>query len=312
MLEKARQEARSKDESLKKLEENLHSLESKAKGKDQVYKNQLDKIKELESQLELKTSLQCQSEKQVSHLSERLKGKEESCSRLQQKVIDLENKLKQQEDIQSTTYQKKVIDLENKLREQIRQSESSSVVLQHKVKELERKLKEQEENSECLSLRQKIKELEDKVRELEKQLASTIISEYVNSSRSTPTESKRSAREEKTNEAEHRILRSLNTVNRRVSQGSVLVKENDSLHEVRKKRLSRNGEVENNSTVAVPTPVSDNKGRHSDPPKPVPRISRTKAITTAQRPVVAPRNKTSRDPMQGIKERDTKKRMWSR
>ncbi|PIN20753.1 Kinesin (KAR3 subfamily) [Handroanthus impetiginosus] len=312
MLEKARQEARSKDESLKKLEENLHSLESKAKGKDQVYKNQLDKIKELESQLELKTSLQCQSEKQVSHLSERLKGKEESCSRLQQKVIDLENKLKQQEDIQSTTYQKKVIDLENKLREQIQQSESSSVVLQHKVKELERKLKEQEENSECLSLRQKIKELEDKVREQEKQLASTIISEYVNSSRSTPTESKRSAREEITNEAEHRILRSLNTINRRVSQGSVLAKENDSLHEVRRKRLSRNGEVENNSTVAVPTPVSDNKGRHSDPPKPVPRISRTKAITTAQRPVVAPRNKTSRDPMQGIKERDTKKRMWSR
>lgn len=71
---------------MKKLEENLHNLESKAKGKDQVYKNQLDKIKELEGQIELKTSLQSQSEKQVLHVSERLKVKEESYSRLQQKV----------------------------------------------------------------------------------------------------------------------------------------------------------------------------------------------------------------------------------
>ncbi|KAI3451268.1 hypothetical protein Pfo_007933 [Paulownia fortunei] len=310
MLDKARQESRSKDESLKKLEENLHNLESKAKGKDQVYKSQLDKIKELEGQLELKTSLHSQSEKQVSHLSERLKGKEESCSRLQHKVMDLENKLKQQEEIQSTTFQKKINDLENKLREQEQQSESSSLILQHKVKELERKLKEQEENPECPSLLQKIKELEDKVREKEKQLASTMISESAaNSLRSTPMESKRSVRQEITNEAEHRILRSLNSINRRGSHGSVLVKENDSLHEVRKKRLSRNGEVENNSVV--PTPVSDNKGRHSDPPKPFPRVSRTtKPIITAQRPVA--RSKTSRDPVQGIKERDSKKRMWSR
>ncbi|KAK6125845.1 hypothetical protein DH2020_040413 [Rehmannia glutinosa] len=274
MLDKAKQESRSKDESLKKLEENLHNLESKAKGKDQVYKNQLDKIKELEGQLELKTSLHCQSEKQVLHLSERLKGKEESCSRLQQKVNDLENKL----------------------REQIQQSESSTLILQHKIKELE-----------------------DKVREQEKQLASTMTLESAANplKSSTPVESKRPIREEITHEAEHRILRSLNSVNRRGSQGSVLVKENDAPHEVvvRKKRLSRNGEVENNNNnnSVVPTPVSDNnKGRFSDPPKHVPRVSRTtaKPIIASQRPVA--RSKTSRDPVQGIKERDSKKRMWTR
>ncbi|KAL6552106.1 Kinesin-like protein KIN-14R [Orobanche gracilis] len=301
MLDKARQESRSKDESLKKLEENLHNLESKAKGKDQVYKNQLDKIKELEGQLELKTSLYIQYEEQVSHLAERLKGKEESSSRLQQKVMDLENKLKQQEEIQSTTYQNKVNDLENRLREQMQQSESITLILQHKVKELEWKLKEQQENPECLSLCQKIKKLEDKVREQEKQLASTIKSEP------TPMEIEQPIKEEIPDESQRRILRSLNSVNRRDSQGSVLIKENNapSPHEVRKNRLSRNGEVENNGVV--PAPI----GRHSDPLKHVPRVSRTtKSVITAPRPV--PRSKTTRDPVQGVKEKDIKKRTWTR
>ncbi|KAL3630147.1 hypothetical protein CASFOL_023131 [Castilleja foliolosa] len=304
MLEKARQESRSKEESLKKLEESLHNLESKAKGKDQVYKNQLDKIKELEGQLELKTSLQFQSEKQVSNLSERLKGKEETCSRLHQKVVDLENKLKQLEQTQSTAYWKKVNDLENKLMEQTQQSESTTLMLQLKVKELEGKLKEHQENPESFSHRQKINELEDKVREQEKQLASTKIPDHV--------ENKQPVREEQTNESEHCILRSLNSVNRRGSQGSVPVKENEAPREAQKKRFSRNGDIENNNRV-VPTPVSDIKGRHSDPPKHVPRVSRTtKPVITTQRPVSARSTKTSRDPVQGIKERDSKKRMWTR
>ncbi|KAK0584131.1 hypothetical protein LWI29_008104 [Acer saccharum] len=65
MLEKSRQESKSKskEESLRKLEENLHNLESRAKGKDQNYKNQHEKIKELESQLVLKSNLHSQSEK---------------------------------------------------------------------------------------------------------------------------------------------------------------------------------------------------------------------------------------------------------
>ncbi|XP_047959009.1 kinesin-like protein KIN-14R [Salvia hispanica] len=323
MLEKARLECKSKDESLKRLEENLHNLESKAKGKDQFYKTQLEKLKELEGQVELKSSLQCQSEKQVSHLSEKLKGKEESCSRLQQKVVELENKLKEKDENHSTTYQIKVNDLEKKLREQMQQSESNSQTLEHKVKELERKLTEREENAECLSLRQTIKELEDKLREKEQQ----------------------PVKEEMTNETEHRILRSLSLANRRGSHGSAMAKENDNLHEVRRKRLSRNSEVgvtppvsdhhakENdnlhevrrkrlsrNSEVenngAVPPPVSDHrvyKSRRSDPPKPAAAgVSRvTKPSIAVQRPVA--RVKTTRDAaVQGIKEKDSKKRMWTR
>lgn len=85
-LDKAKQESRSKDESLRKLEESVQNFENKAKGKDQLYRNQLEKIKELEGQLELKIALQSQSEKQVSHLTERLKGREEVSLDLQRKV----------------------------------------------------------------------------------------------------------------------------------------------------------------------------------------------------------------------------------
>ncbi|PHT72756.1 hypothetical protein T459_23541 [Capsicum annuum] len=47
MLDKERKEAKSKDESLKKLEESLHNLTSKANGQEHVNKTQQDKIKEL-------------------------------------------------------------------------------------------------------------------------------------------------------------------------------------------------------------------------------------------------------------------------
>lgn len=212
---------------------------------------------------------------------------------------------------------------------------------------------EREENAECLSLRQtvlttfiacyepvdarsltanviiymsllQIKELEDKLREQEQQ----------------------PVREEMTNETEHRILGSLSVANRRGSHPSAMAKENDNLHEVRRKRLSRNSEVgvpppvsdhhtkENdnlhevrrkrlsrNSEVenngAVPPLVSDHRGyksRRSDPPKPAAAgVSRaTKPSIAVQRPVA--RVKTTRDAaaVQGVKEKDSKKRMWTR
>lgn len=118
-----------------------------------------------------------------------------------------------------------------------------------------------------------IKELEDKVREQEKQLTLKVIPESVNPFRSTPIEHEQSVRDEITTETEHHILRSLNSAKRQVAQGSVLVKEHNTLQEVRKKRLSRRkSEVENNKVL--PTPISDNKGRQSDPAKPFPRVSR--------------------------------------
>lgn len=155
-----------------------------------------------------------------------------------------------------------------------------------------------------------IKELEEKLREQEQQLAAAkMVSESTNPLKSTPSENKvPPVREEMTNEAEHRILRSLNLANRRASHGSAPVKE-----EVRKKRLSRNSEVENNGG-GVPPSGSDHayKIRRSDPPKPAAGgVSRaTKTSITGPRPVA--RVKTTRDPVPGIKERDSKKRMWNR
>ncbi|KZV52020.1 hypothetical protein F511_10240, partial [Dorcoceras hygrometricum] len=312
MLDKARQESKFKDESLKKLEENLQSLETKAKGKDQVYKNHLEKIKELEAQVEFKTSLQCQSEKQILYLSGSIKEKEEMSAKLQLKVMDLEHKLKERENLEATLYKKKVNELEIKLKEQAQEHESSSVVLQNKIKELERGLKEHQLNAEPLLFQLKIKELEDKLREQEKELESAVISESSNMLRSTPVEAKRVIRDEAPNEVEHRILRSANSFNRQAIQApSVMVKENDSLlHEARKKRFSSNIEVENK--VVARTPAGDNKGRHSDPPKHFAKVTRiSKPIAApAQRPLV--RKVTSRDPVQEIKERDSKKRVWSR
>ncbi|KAI8540896.1 hypothetical protein RHMOL_Rhmol08G0021000 [Rhododendron molle] len=303
MLDKARQECRTKDESLKKLEDSLHSFESKAKGKDQVYKNQQEKIKELESQLELKTSLHSQSEKQVFHLSERLKGNDETFASLQQKVKELEKKLKEQEQSESTTYQQ-VKDLENKLKEQVNESKSYSANLQHKIEELERKLKEgHEHNSEPL-LHQKVKELEDKLREQEQQYVSKLSLDPT--VRATPIEGKRCIRDDTMNDTEHHILRSSNSINRPMSLGSTLPKGNIPFHGTRK-RLSRNSEPENNS-------LNDKKGRHSDPPKPFSRVARTTVkqpvVTTSKRPVA--HNQTTRDPVQAIKERENKKRIWSR
>ncbi|KAF7134996.1 hypothetical protein RHSIM_Rhsim08G0017900 [Rhododendron simsii] len=303
MLDKARQECRTKDESLKKLEDSLHSFESKAKGKDQVYKNQQEKIKELESQLELKTSLHSQSEKQVFHLSERLKGNDETCACLQQKVKELEKKLKEQEQSESTTYQQ-AKDLENKLKEQVKESKSYSANLQHKIEELERKLKEgHEHNSEPL-LHQKVKELEDKLREQEQQYVSKLSLDPT--VRATPIEGKRCIRDDTMNDTEHHILRSSNSISRPMSLGSTLPKGNIPFHGTRK-RLSRNSEPENNS-------LNDKKGRHSDPPKPFSRVTRTAVkqpvVTTSKRPVA--HNQTTRDPGQAIKERENKKRIWTR
>ncbi|KAM7519782.1 hypothetical protein LguiB_018744 [Lonicera macranthoides] len=303
MLDRARQDCKSKEESVRKLEESLQNTENKAKSKDQIYKNQQEKIKELEGQLELKTTLHIQSEKQVSHLSERLKGKEEVGSSLQQKVKELEYKLREREQLESTTYQQKVRELEDKLKAEVQEIELHSANLQHKVEELERKLKEQEQNSESSLLREKIKELEEKVKDQEQQLAHTHILDITNPSRSSPPEGKR-AREESTNEAEHYILKSSNSINRQTNQRSApKEKDSASFHEVRRKRLSKNGDTEN---ISVST--NSSQSRKSDPPKPFPRVTRmAKPVTGSQR--LSAGNRSSREP---VKERESKKRIWSR
>ncbi|XWS29612.1 hypothetical protein CRYUN_Cryun24cG0044100 [Craigia yunnanensis] len=308
MLDKARQESRSKDESLRKLEESLQNLESKAKGRDQVYKTQQEKIKELEGQLELKTSMQNQSEKQVSQLSDRLKGREEICTGLQQKVKELETKLKDQQQTESASYQQKVKDLENKLNEQVQESESHSLALQLKIKELERKLKEQEQNPESVLLRQKIKELEDRLNEQEQQLQCALARDFADVIRATPNEGKCRRDDEFMSEAEPHILRSSNSISSRpLSHGSKQPRVSD--HETRKKRYSRSGETENNMVISAS--LNDKRARKSDPPK-IARVVRTSKLATvaAQGPLIHKR--INRDQVQAAKERDNKKKIWSR
>ncbi|XP_050207091.1 kinesin-like protein KIN-14R isoform X2 [Mercurialis annua] len=308
MLDKARQDSKLKDESLRKLEENLQNLENKAKSKDQVYKNLQEKIKELEGQLEYKSSLYSQTEKQVSQLAERLKGKEDSCSGLQQKIKELENKLKERQLSDTAVFEQKVMDLENKLKEQAQQSESHSCTLQHKIKELEGKLMEQDHNTEVFLLHQKIKDLENKLRE---QLECRQAHDTPGIARDTANEQKTCTKDEEMwNDVESHILRSSNSINKRpLSQGATLQKGNNENsvhdHQMRKKRQPRNGEVENNIIM-----FNDNcRIRKSDPPK-IGGVTRaTKAVTPGGH---GPLNhkRVVRDQGQGFRERDAKKKIW--
>ncbi|KAM7276450.1 hypothetical protein ACFE04_018316 [Oxalis oulophora] len=328
MLEKARQDAKSKDESLKKLEENLQNLESKAKGKDNIHKTQLEKIRELENQLEVKASMQNQTEKQIAQLSDRLKGKEENYSGLQQKVKDLETKLREKQLSESSALQQMVNDLESKLKEQIQESESHSLLLQHKIKELEKKLTEQEQQQlETSSLRQKIMELEDKLREKEQQLELT--RDFAAAVRDTPSGPKTCMRDDELmsdvdclskksdKDFEPRILRSSNSINRPMSHGSALPKGNSyGIQGVVKKRQSRSGETENCNVVPTAMGGGDKRARKSDPPKitrPIRVAVKPVVISTSKGPSTSSTQKrsTNRDQVLGIRERDAKKRIWN-
>ncbi|KAB2052086.1 hypothetical protein ES319_A12G095500v1 [Gossypium barbadense] len=311
MLEKARQESRSKEESLKKLEESLQNLESKAKGRDQVYKTQQEKIKELEGQLELKNSMHNQSEKQLSQLSDRLKGKEEISTALQLKVKELEAKIKERQQSDSASCQQKVKELENKLKEQVQESESHSLSLQLKIKELERKLKEQEQNPESILLRQKIKELEDRLREQEQQLQCALARSFADTIAASPSEGKWRKDDESMNEAEPHILRSSNsTSSRPLSHGFKQPKISDLVHESRKKRYSRSGETENNMVMAAS--LADKRARKSDPPKIARGVKTTKPGSLAAQGPAAHKRVINRGQVHAAMERDSNKKIWSR
>ncbi|KAK8717372.1 hypothetical protein V6N13_044643 [Hibiscus sabdariffa] len=311
ILEKARQESRSKDESLRKLEESLQYLESKAKSRDQVYKTQQEKIKELEGQLELKTSMHNRSEKQVSQLSDRWKGKEEIYAALQLKVKELEAKLKERQQSDSACYQQKsdskqVKDLENKLKEQVQESESNSLALQLKIKELERKLKGQEENPESIFLQLKIKELKDRLKEQEQQLQCALARDFGVAIVTSPCEGKRRRDDESMNEAEPHILRSSNSTSRRpLSRGSKQPRVSDAVHETRRKRYSRSGETENTS-------LADKRARKSDPPKVTRGVKIAKPGSIAAQGQGPLAHKRVINRVHAVMERDNTKRIWSR
>ncbi|XP_023735541.1 kinesin-like protein KIN-14R [Lactuca sativa] len=310
MLDKAKQESRLKDESLRKLEESLQNVEGKIKGKDQVYKNQVEKIKELETQIELKTGSYSQLEKQISNLSEKLKAKEEFNNGLQQKVKELENKLTEREELGTITYQQKVRDLEDKLKVQVKESKSYTMTLQEKIEELERKLKEQEQNSDSTTLLLKIKVLEEKLKDQERRLSIATITDSCSSMKTTTRDEGKHvgvvSRDKFviSHEAEQHVLRGSNLMNRQTAASLNRSKRNDSLGsncggEVRRKRVSRNSEVEN---VVDPQPPPRVRGGSSRVVKPAPVV--------AQRPVVH-HGRPSSNPSQGVKDRDSKKRVWA-
>lgn len=158
-----------------------------------------------------------------------------------------------------------------------------------------------------------VKELEDRYKEREQQWQQTHC--YVEAVKATPDIGKSRGSDGCPEEIETRILCSSNTVNRQIIQGSALFKGNDSTHQMRNRRQFRSNEIENH--FAVPSSsLHDRKiTRKSDPPK----IVRTGRLTTTKQPVLASqvplshkRASTSRDQAQGVKERESKKKIWSR
>lgn len=148
-----------------------------------------------------------------------------------------------------------------------------------------------------------IKELEDKVRVQEQQ--PQYIHDCTDTVRATP---KTFIRDEFMNEIESCVLRSSNSMNRPLSQGSTLQRGNDSLHEMRRKRDFRNADAEN--IFVSSSSLNDTKvSRKSDPPK-VARVMRTTKPVTATQGLLT-HKRTSRDHGHGIKERDNKKKIWS-
>ncbi|XP_058081132.1 kinesin-like protein KIN-14E isoform X2 [Magnolia sinica] len=296
MLDKARQELRCKDESLRNLEENRQTIENKLRSNDQIIRNQQDKVKELEGQIQSKTeSLQTQSERQLWQLSEKLKGREEMCMALEQKVEELEIRLKEQQRAASMALQLKVEELENELKE--RQQHSKSSVLEQKVKELNNKLREQERQSESMIL------------------------DSADKSRATPNEGK-GLSESTSNKSNLNILRSSNSFNR-MNQGPITLSGPNSDHQIRRKRERRSGAVgksENNdmsytsSFIEKDLPSELKRLRHIDSTKAMGRITKTSkaAAPTTTTQKLFSRNKINRQhQVGGIKERE-KTRGWLR
>ncbi|XP_071735388.1 kinesin-like protein KIN-14R [Rutidosis leptorrhynchoides] len=296
MLDKTKQESRLKDESLRKVEESLHNVEGYWK---KVHKNDLEKIKELESQ------------------NEKLRTKEESYDGLKQKVKELEKnqgllhikvkELTEREQAGAIAYQQKVRELEEKLKARDQESKSYTMTLQDKIKELESRLEEQEQHSDVPSLNLKIKELEEKLKEEhERRMSISTIADSSSCMKPTPNEENK---HQIANEAEHRILRSSNIMNRQTAASYNRSKRNDSVgsvgvSEVGKKRLSRNNDLDNIDST------KENKSRKSDPPRPHQRgpVRMVKPAPVAQRSVHVSRPS---NPSQAIKDRDSKKRMWA-
>uniref|UniRef100_A0A0E0CU29 Kinesin motor domain-containing protein n=1 Tax=Oryza meridionalis TaxID=40149 RepID=A0A0E0CU29_9ORYZ len=231
MLERAKQDIRLKDDSLRKLEDNCQNLENKAKGKEQLYKNLQEKVKELESQLDSKMQSQITSEKQQNELFRKLKEKEEMCTTLQQKIAESEQQSESE-----------IMELELKLKEQeLHRSvaESKAMEIGQELLETQRKIK--------------LRDLENNLQERTTLQDTNTILDSTNCMRvaSTPGEAKAHllTREEAMSEKEQHILRSSDSMNKKVTNNSSIVGAPEVVNEKKRKGDARNpsigGELEN-------------------------------------------------------------------
>ncbi|XP_019422125.1 PREDICTED: kinesin-like protein KIN-14R isoform X2 [Lupinus angustifolius] len=297
------------------IEKQISLLSEKLKGKEETCSTLQQKVKELEKRL--KDQLQSETasyQQKVLELEKKLKdqlqGSESQSAILKEKVKELERKLKDQDqNSELSFYHQQVKELERKLKEQDQNSELS--FYREQVKELEKKLEQQQQTSELTLLRQQVKELEDRNREQEQQWQQTNC--FVEAAKATPDIGKGCKTSEKCpSEIDPHILRSSNSSNHQINQGSTLSKGNDFTQHLRSKGGFRSNEIEN-SYVMSSSLQKRKVTRKSDPPmigKGVRPITKP-GITTQPPPLSHKRASTSRD-VQGIKERDSKKKIWNR
>ncbi|OIV93026.1 hypothetical protein TanjilG_20688 [Lupinus angustifolius] len=294
-------------------EKQVSQLSDKLKGKEETCSTLQQKVKELEKKLKEQIQSETASYQQkVLELEKKLKDElqrsESQTAILKDKLKELERKLKEQDQSSELSfYCQQVKELETKLKEQDQSSELS--LLRQHVKELERKLEEQEQSSELSLLRQQVKELEDRYREREQQWQQTHC--LVEAAKATPDIGKGcKTSEECPSEIDPHILKSSNSTNRQINQGSTLFKGNDSAHQIKSKRVFRSNDIENN--YGMPSLHNRKVIRKSDPPMAGRGVRpTTRSVTTTQPPLSHKRASTSRD-VQGIKERDSKKKIWNR
>ncbi|GJN09325.1 hypothetical protein PR202_ga27324 [Eleusine coracana subsp. coracana] len=274
MLERAKQEVRLKEDSLRKHEETIQNLDTRAKGKEQLCKNLQEKVKELEGQLDSKMQSHMTSEKQQRQLSGKLKEKEDLCTALRQKILELESKLKQlsQSDCEVAVLKQLIKELELKLEEQehLRSAAELKARLRNicYIKEHELNLKEEEHRRSVAELKNKelelkLKEQELKLRDLENNLqertkvqdSNKILDSTTSTTVATPGEAKLPplSREEAMSEKENRILRSSNSLKKQpVSENSSVPEAREVLNEKKRKGDARNASIggEDNNLAA--------------------------------------------------------------
>ncbi|XVE95161.1 hypothetical protein REPUB_Repub02eG0072500 [Reevesia pubescens] len=313
MLDKAKQELRSKDDTLRKSEENFRNLEGKAKGRDLLCKIQEEKLNELEDQLASNAELCRQLESQLLQLSERMMDKEEICSNFQLKVEELENKLKEREKTTSLTLQRKVKELEGILKERTWEFEIQSGMLQKKVKELESKLKTERENGGSQLHQQKVNELEEKLNQHREETKRPVFS--AEKLQGTPITTQAFSIET-ISTIDPPSLRSLNSNIRTMNVGSELLKGTDSLRELRRKKQIQSKGTENNLLLSSlldkkMSSTESSKTKQIDPSRALARITKsTKSVNTVEKAFSS--NKINRDQGKELRESSNKLKMWLR